>query len=218
MAQRQRVVTELARDLVQLTPQQIIRVAVDGVDGAGKTTFANELADAVRTLRRPVIRASVDGFHNPMAVRYERGRYSPEGYFENSYNYAALRQFLLDPLSPGGCRRYCVAVFDYVTDMPVSLFERQADPLSMLLFDGIFLHRPELLRYWDASIFLRVDFATSVGRCAARDGSSPDPAAPANRRYVEGQRMCLQACKPETQATKVIDNNDLSAPVLVAKR
>jgi hypothetical protein len=49
-------------------------------------------------LRRSVIRASVDGFHNPRAVRYEGGRYSPEGYFENSYNYAALKQCFLDPL------------------------------------------------------------------------------------------------------------------------
>jgi hypothetical protein len=60
-------------------------------------------------LRRSVIRASVDGFHNPRAVRYEGGRYSPEGYFENSYNYAALKQCFLDPLSPGGRRRRLMA-------------------------------------------------------------------------------------------------------------
>jgi uridine kinase len=102
--------------------------------------------------------------------------------------------------------------------MPVSLNEREALPSSILLFDGIFLHRQELLRYWDASIFLRVDFTVSVARCAARDGSSTDPAALTNHRYVEGQRMYLRACEPEAKATIVIDNNDLSAPVLIAKR
>jgi uridine kinase len=201
MTRRQQVLTELAYDLVRLSPDRIVRVAVDGVDGAGKTTFADELADALGLLQRPVIRASVDGFHNPRAMRYERGRHSPEGYFENSYNYAALKQYLLDPLSPGGCRRYRAAVFDHITDMPVSLDEREALPSSMLLFDGIFLHRPELLRYWDASIFLRVDLAVSVARCAVRDGYPTDPAAPANRRYVEGQRMYLRTCEPEANAT-----------------
>jgi hypothetical protein len=44
--------------------------------------------------------------------------YSLEGYFENSYNYAAVRQYPLGPLSPGGCRRYRAAAFDHVTDMP----------------------------------------------------------------------------------------------------
>jgi pantothenate kinase len=84
MASRQYVLIELARHIVRLSPDRITRVAVDGVDGAGKITFANELADAIRALRRSVIRASVDGFHHPRAVRYERGRYSPEGYFEDS--------------------------------------------------------------------------------------------------------------------------------------
>jgi len=218
MARRQGVITELARHLVQLSPDRIIRVAIDGVDGAGKTIFANELADAIRALRRPVIRASVDGFHNPRAVRYEQGRYSPEGYFENSCNYTALKQYLLDPLGPGGCRRCRAAVFNHVTDMPAAPVEREALPSSILLFDGVFLHRPELLRYWDVSIFLRVDFAVSIARCAARDGSAPDTAALANRRYVEGQRIYLKACEPEAQATIVIDNSDLSAPIVVAKR
>jgi uridine kinase len=102
--------------------------------------------------------------------------------------------------------------------MPVSLDERQAVPSSILLFDGIFLHRPELLRYCDTSIFLRVDFAVSVARSAARDGYPTDPKALANRRYVEGQRTYLRTCEPEAKATIVIDNNDLSAPVLIAKR
>ncbi|WP_247506007.1 hypothetical protein [Bradyrhizobium sp. 1] len=106
--------------------------------------FANELAEVIVGLGRPVIRASVDGFHNPRTIRYARGRQSPLGFFEDSYNYAFLKQYLLDPLSPGGHRRYCAAVFDHVTDLPVPLMEQEAHPVSMLLFDGIFLHRPEL--------------------------------------------------------------------------
>jgi uridine kinase len=140
------------------------------------------------------------------------------GHSPNSRKSPCYLQYLLDPLSPGGCRRYRVAAFDHVTDMPVPLDEREALASSILLFDGIFLHRPELLRYWYASIFLRVDFAVSVGRYAARDGYPTDPAALANRRYVEGQRTYLRACEPEAKATIVIDNNDLSAPMLIARR
>ena len=217
MTKRRRVLAELARYLVRLSPDRFVRIAIDGVDGAGKTTFANELAMIMGTQGRPIIRASVDGFHNPRAIRYARGRHSPEGYFENSYDYAALKQYLLDPLSPAGRGRYRTAVFDHVTDTSISAVEREALPSSILLLDGIFLHRPELLGYWDASIFLRVDVAVSVARCAARDGSSPDPAAAANLRYVEGQRMYLRACEPEEQATIVIDHNDLLAPVILAR-
>ena len=60
-----RLFTELAQRLVAVSPDRTIRVAIDGVDGAGKTTFADELGSSVSALGRPVIRASVDGFHNP---------------------------------------------------------------------------------------------------------------------------------------------------------
>jgi uridine kinase len=215
--ERKRVLNTVARHIVRLSADPVVRVGIDGVDGAGKTTFADELADVLRTSGRPVIRASVDGFHNPKQLRYQRGRSSPNGYFKDSYNYAALKALLLDPLSPGGSGRYRVAVFDHSTDLPVSAPEKEAEPSSVLLFDGIFLHRPELCHYWDASIFLQVGVDISVSRCARRDGSSPDPKAAANRRYVEGQSLYLTTCEPATRATMTIDNNNLSAPVLVTK-
>jgi len=212
MEKRKKFLSDLADRLVATSPDQAVRVAIDGVDGAGKTTFADELGNFVAAHGRPVIRASVDGFHNPKRIRYQRGRHSPEGFFEDSYNYSALKRYLLDPLSPGGSRRYRRAFFDHLTDDIVAANDLEALPTSILLLDGIFLHRPELLTYWDASVFLRTDFAVSVARCASRDGSSPDPAAPSNRRYVEGQRLYLRSCQPEAKATIVVDYNDLSAP------
>jgi len=217
MSQRADLLTAIARMATALAPDRMVRVAIDGVDGAGKTTFANELAEVVGGLGRPVIRASVDGFHNPRVVRYAQGKQSAIGFFENSYNYALLKQYLLNPLSPGGDRRYCVAAFNHVTDLPVPLVEQEALPTSILLFDGIFLHRPELRSCWDASIFLRANFDVSIARYAARDGISPNPLAESNYRYVEGQRIYLNRCSPEAYATMVIDNNDLTAPFVVAK-
>jgi uridine kinase len=214
MEERRKLLSELADRLVAMLPDRTVRVAVDGVDGAGKTTFADELGSLVAK-ERPVIRASVDGFHHPKAIRYQRGRHSPEGFFEDSYNYAGLKQYLLDPLSPGGSRIYRQAIFAHETDDVVPANDLEAPPTSILLMDGIFLHRPELLAYWDASIFLRTEFAVSVARCASRDGSSADPTALSNRRYVEGQRLYLRSCQPEAKATILIDYNDLSAPSIV---
>lgn len=215
MLQRQEVLGSVADRILRLPAHRISRVGVDGVDGAGKTMFADELAAVVRAKGSPVIRAGVDGFHNPSAVRYRRGRGSPEGFFEESYDYATLKAVLLDPLGNGGTGRYRTAAFDHTMDMPVSSPELQALPGSILVFDGIFLHRPELRDYWDVSIFLVADFAVSTARCAARDGTSLDPAVAANRRYVEGQRLYLRTCDPWARASLTIDNNDLSAPFIV---
>jgi uridine kinase len=186
----------------------VVRVAIDGVDGAGKTTFADDLAAelATRLPGRAVIRSTVDGFHQPRALRYRRGRDSPEGYFLDSYDYRLLRSRLLDPLSPGGSGIYRPVAFDHRTDAAIHVAPRRAVAGAVLIFDGIFLHRDELLPYWDFSVFLRVSFEESFRRMAIRDGSPADPAAPENRRYLEGQQRYLAACRPEERASLVIAN------------
>lgn len=89
---------------------------------------------------------------------------------------------------------------------------------TVLVFDGIFLHRPELRDDWDVSVFLDVGFEVSIPRGAARGYGDPDPAAASNRRYVEGQRLYLDRCQPERHATFVIDNEHLDAPRVVYER
>jgi uridine kinase len=195
-----------------------VLVAVDGFDGAGKTTFADELGVHLRELGRPIIRGSVDAFHCPRDVRYRRGRQSPEGFYRDSYNYDLLRQCLLDPLGPGGTGGYRTAAFDWETDRPIAAPEATAPDRAVLVFDGIFLHRPELVAYWNYSIFLRVGFGTSIPRCAQRHPwLSPDPGAESNRRYVLGQRLYVRECEPEKRATIVVDNEDLEAPYVVGR-
>jgi len=215
--QRQELLEILADSITAASTSGTLRVGVDGVDGAGKTWFADELASAIRARSRPVIRSSVDGFHNPRDTRYQRGRSSPIGFYMDSYNYAALKRFLLEPLSPGGSGCYHKAVFDYVSDSPVSQEFEQAESGSVLVFDGIFLHRPELRGYWDYSIFLEVDFEISIPRGAARGAGfgSPDPEAIENQRYIEGQKQYLRESTPQRYATIVINNNDLWAPRVV---
>jgi uridine kinase len=204
---------------VAATPAATVtRVAIDGVDGAGKTCFADELGDVLKTSGRTVIRASVDGFHNPKAIRYGRGRSSPEGFFYDSYDYAQLKAVLLDPLGPGGSLHYRVAVFDHATDRPVDAPTCVAAPGDILLLDGIFLHRPELRACWDYSVFLEVTFAVSVPRGAQRDGSSPDHRAATNRRYVEGQELYLRTSEPARLASVIVNNDDLLAPFVVPAR
>src|ERR1017187_6132104 len=69
MTPRQHLLRTIADTLIPLHKGRILRVAIDGVDGAGKTTFADEFAQVIHS-QRPVIRASVGGFHHPRSIRY----------------------------------------------------------------------------------------------------------------------------------------------------
>ncbi len=214
------LIEEIAEAIRAHAARSIVRVGIDGVDGVGKTVFADRLARAIASRGRPVIRASVDGFHNTRAIRYRLGKTSPAGFYLDSYNYAELRKVLLDPLGPGGSRVYCPANFDHAADVPVPAQWSVADPDAVLLFDGIFLHRPELRDVWDLSIFLDAPFAITIPRGAGRGPGwgAADVDAASNRRYVEGQRLYLQENDPQGRASLVIDYSDLAHPFVTVRR
>jgi uridine kinase len=195
-----------------------LRVAIDGVDAAGKTTLADELAPLLQSCDRPAMRASIDSFHNPRAVRYQRGRGSPEGYFHDSFDYEAVRTLLLEPLGPTGNRQYRRGCFDHERDQPIAYPLECAPKNAILLFDGVFLLRPELLDYWDYKIFVEIDFDTMVERAVqrhiAQHGPDPDVRRRNLTRYVPGQRLYLQSCRPQTHADLIFDNRDFNTPTI----
>lgn len=58
--QRQKILLYIARRIHKLDLDHPVRVAIDGLDTSGKTTFSDELVRPLTQIGRPVIRASVD--------------------------------------------------------------------------------------------------------------------------------------------------------------
>lgn len=183
---------------------------IDGVDGSGKTRLADELA-AQMPSSSPVVRVSIDGFHHLREHRYRLGASSPEGFWLDSYDYEQFRQEIIDPFRSGR-GTYLPAAHDVDSDRLLSGPRRDVPRGSILLVDGIFLHRPELVDVWDLSIFLDVPFTESVRRMSARDGLPGDPDAEENTRYVGGQKLYLSECRPADRATILVDYRHLDRP------
>ena len=168
-----------------------------------------------------VIKASIDGFHNPRSIRYKRGKYSPKGYYYDSFNYDAIVTLLLKPLGPDGNLKYRTSVFNFRTDSKTPSPILTAPKNSILLFDGVFLLRKELLKYWDFKIFVDVEFNESVRRASVRDmdlfGSSEAACERYLKRYVPGQKIYLKTVNPKAIADVVVKNNNPEKPVLKNK-
>ena len=193
-----------------------VMIAVDGIDGAGKTAFADALAEVFAEDGSAVFRASIDDFHRPRAERYERGRRSPEGYYRDSYDYATFRRVLIDPFrdgaQTGGTTGFQLAAFDLRRDTSVEAAWTTAPRDALLIVDGIFLLRPELRGLWHWSVWLDVPVDVAFQRMALRDGSDPSPSAPSNARYRDGQELYLKEAQPRAEASAIVDNSDLAHP------
>jgi uridine kinase len=216
---RSAVLDELARRIGHAQAQagrvHPLRVAIDGVDAAGKTTLANELVAPLQALGHSVIRASVDDFHNPREIRYRRGRESAEGYFVDSFDLDAMISVLLAPLGAEGDRRIRRKIFDYRSDSALASPSKIVANHAILLFDGVFLQRDELRGHFDLTIFLDVPFEVTVARMVDRDGADPSLEHASNRRYVDGQRLYLARCRPGELADVVVDNSQFDRPRIV---
>ena len=216
---RTELLLELAQPIISCKPSHPLRVAIDGIDNAGKTTLANELALFIEKQGRPVIRASIDGFHRPRRERYQRGPDSPEGYYEDSFDYATLRKELLVPLGPNGNLRYRRAAFDVHADAFLPTLEELAPSNAILLFDGVFLLGPEIVAEWDYKIFVDVTIEVALQRAMKRDLALFGSAEAVQRRYLQryfpGQKLYLAAAHPQKKADVIVKNNDLAYPLLV---
>ncbi|UCD04989.1 MAG: uridine kinase [candidate division WOR-3 bacterium] len=217
---RKKLTESLVRLILRIECNHPTRVAVDGIDAAGKTMLADEIGAALVTHEREVIRASIDGFHRPRRERYYRGELSPEGYYHDSFDIEAIKQCLLLPLGPDGTGEYHTKIFDFRHDSPLISPPAHAPEDSILLFDGVFLLRPELNELWDLSIFVQIDFSVSLQRALNRDlplfGTKEEIIHRYEKRYIPGQRIYLREAKPQRVADIVIDNNDPNNPEIIS--
>ena len=73
MTTREQVLYQMAGILVSRIHPHPLRVAIDGIDAAGKTMLADEMVPLFEAQGRPVIRTSIDGFHRLRSLRYRLG-------------------------------------------------------------------------------------------------------------------------------------------------
>lgn len=222
---RSDVITQVAEVIIEAKQRssEAVLVAIDGIDGSGKSTFADEVAAELAARGVPALRSTIDSFHNPRDVRWKRGKSSPLGFYLDSHDLDAVQNLLLKPLHQG-TGDYALAAFDEPTDQPVELEYVAVRGGELLIFDGIFAQRPELADYWDLTIWLDGQQRVDLRRLGLMlDDLPTEPVDVVGHvltwqvridRYSSGMRHYLDLMNPAEAATIVIDNNNLAEPSL----
>jgi uridine kinase len=215
---REAVLDEVARRLCAREPGHPLRVGVDGVCGAGKTTFAAGLARHLDGLGRPAVHLDSDGFHHVRAVRHRQGRDSARGYYDDAYDFDSLRDLVLVPLAADPPYRYAARVHDLASDEVLREWAI-APPDAVVLFAATFLQRGTLREHWDDVIYLDASIERAQVRGTARDadalGGIDQANAAYDSRYMAACRTYLAEEHPQERASIVVDHDDPERPSIV---
>jgi uridine kinase len=218
---RSQVLAELAGMIDAVEVDHPVRVAIDGITAAGKTTLADELGKCLAAGHRSVIRLSMDGYHHPRAHRHRQGRDSADGYYEDAYDFDAFAAQVLVPLGQIGSTTghgYRPAIIDLATDTPLDLPQQPVPGDAVVIVDGSFLARDEVVALWDLRIWVDTSFAVARQRGATRDadqfGGFDRAAHTFDSRYHAANRRYLSEMNPAATADVVVTNDDPEHPSL----
>lgn len=172
-----------------------------------------------------MIRSTTDSFHRPRGERLKRGATSAEGYYFDSHQLGRIVNELLIPFRQGA-GEVLIAAFDEPSDTDLET-KIIVDTSAVLVFDGLFLHRPEFVDLWDVSVFLEADerrdgewlqfLLDDLPTAATEQAAELDRRLEVARwpRYRQGWVSYVREVAPISRATLAIDNNDLARPRLL---
>ncbi len=119
-------------------------VGVDADPDVGGTALADAVAERVRALGRPVLRASTRWWWRPASLRLEFGHTDVDMLLHGWVDSAALRRELFEPLTPGGSGTVLRRLRDPDTDRSVRERPQPVDDRAVVLLDGPFLLAADL--------------------------------------------------------------------------
>ena len=180
--------------MLEVTGARLV-VAVDGLDGSGKSRFAASLAAALSAAGRQASLLHVDDFRRPT----DFSGLSPEAesalYYERYFDFTAVGDAL-------------------------SAWARSAADGGVSILEGVMLLRAALPA-GTPLIVLEVSAAEARRRILTRDqakGRTPEEiAGRIDRRYFPAQARYRASCDPLGLADLVIDNEDWAHPHVVRR-
>ena len=206
--------------LTQKMTNQPFVVGINGKDGSGKTFFAKLLTEYLSDMGKSVVNISIDDFHNPKATRYSKGRDSAQGYYYDSMNFEEFKLKTLQPIKNASSfpLKICTKIFDLNSDKK-QIIESTISKDTLVIIEGVFLFKPEMLNLYDLKILIDVDTQLRIERMIQRDipnDSSKEDAesykSRIEKKYIPGQDIYFAECDPLKNSDIVINNNDYQNP------
>ena len=166
-------------------------VAIDGGGGAGKSTLAETLADALGD----VTIIPMDDFYRPMRPAERAALTAGEG-VDRYFDWQRLRDSVLRPLRGG--HTACYGRYDWETGT-IAGDVVEVMPSGVILIEGVYTLRRELRDFYDLAIF--VDTPADV-RHRRMAGRAENPEVWIDR-WMAAEHCYLEHHRPQDEATLI---------------
>lgn len=183
-------------------------IAIDGVDGSGKSTFAQALVAGLARAGWPAALFSVDDFRRPVDWARDDRR-EVETYYHDYYDLAMLEACL--QAFQAGEPRVTIPVFDSRTEGLAGERDVELAGAAVAVVEGVFVLRVPSAAAAGLGIYIDVDGAEAGRRLLERDLARGRSRAVIEHRLAEryqpAQERYLAAYEPARRADVVIDGN-----------
>lgn len=198
--------------------REIKIIGINGVDTSGKTIFTNRYSRFLNSTGKKCMAAHIDDFHNPAEIRCQ-GLNETEAYYNNAFNYKQLINEVLQPLTADGSIEKDILCLNVDTNKYENILHFSVDKDTVLLVEGVLLFRPPLVDFFDAKIFLHIDFDEVLIRAEKRDVPKYGKAFLQKYidKYIPIQKRYLDEWTPHLNADIVIDNSICEKPKIITQ-
>lgn len=194
-------------------------IGIDGIDLSGKTMLAEELKGALERLRKKVVVIHEDDLLNPKSIRYQQGKWSPVGFYEDFFDFRSLARDILIPLREENSIDIEMERVNSITDVYDSLIHHVITHSCYVIVEGLFLLRAELANLFDLTIRLKIPAWLVMDRAMIRDVPRLGDEEYVRKHYlsqsIPAQEIYEKSHRPDLRADIVVDNSDTSNPVII---
>lgn len=191
-------------------------MGIDGIDFAGKKVFANKLGKYLEMLGKEYQIVYLEDYHRAVEESY-KGEDPVEAFYFNGFNNDKLIEEVLNPYKKNGSIDKVVYCLDNSGEAFVNERHYQLSDDGLMIILGCMMYREPLIRFFDMTVFMKVDYRESEHRASLIDVPiyGMDPVEVYRTKNIPAQKMYVQRHDPYENRDFVIDNSNFHRPMLV---
>ena len=191
-------------------------LGIDGIDFAGKKFLTEKLCRYFDMLGKEYNIVYLEDYHRAVEASY-KGEDPVESYYFNGFNTEKLITEVIKPFKREGKIDKVVYCLDSTNDSFVNERHYELSEDGLMILIGTMMYREPLMRYFDATVYIRVDYREAEHRASLVDSPlyGEDPVAVYKTKHIPAQKMYISRHDPFEGRDFVIDNTNYHRPFFI---